>query len=50
MILRTLATFMPSDRDFDDLGWETCDLEGTDWMLGPLKPQLVASGYVADMC
>ena len=27
---------MPSDRDFDDLGWEACDLE-TDWMLGPLS-------------
>eukprot|EP00435_Cladocopium_sp_Y103_P016337 s2554_g4.t1 len=32
----TLATFMPSDRDFDDLGWEACDLEGTDWIVEDL--------------
>lgn len=31
----TLATFMPSDRDFDDLGWEACDLE-TDWSVEDL--------------
>ena len=32
---------MPSDRDFDDLGWEASDLEGSDWMPGQLRPSLV---------
>eukprot|EP00434_Breviolum_minutum_P045973 symbB.v1.2.041345.t1/scaffold8085.1/size7766/1 len=32
----TLATFMPSDRHFDDLDWNAGELDGTDWSIEDL--------------